>query len=332
MPWLEENQDLEKFRIIVRKLSSIQSTETCQYFGALTAAFREMGISVRQNLIGEWKIFSNITVPPGTQNVFSPFMQLSDADPKLQFYTSLITHNLAASFSQIIGNIGENKSETLQKHRVMNVMKILSDLLISARSLHPASEIDCAIVNRLLAGLAVLFIETRDRFRVVVAPALLRINDADIRNILQSTVNTNQNTRNLFSTFSDRYFPVTVNQPVSPSPVVPGELQKQTLLLQKEPATRQTNDSDLLREVVKMQEDLSGVMKDVARIAGKKPGANETGDQRIGSAEVCARLNISKSTLKEHRENGKYSFTKIGSRYYYSFNEINEIQKLKKEK
>jgi hypothetical protein len=126
--------------------------------------------------------------------------------------------------------MAENISETLQKHRVMSVMKILSDFIISARNLHPSVDVDCAIINWLLAGLAVVFIETGDRSRVVVEPAMLSINDKDIRNILQCTISSNENTRILFSILSDRYFPASVNQPVSPSPAVSGELQKQTLL------------------------------------------------------------------------------------------------------
>jgi hypothetical protein len=63
----------------------MQSGVSSPFFVALPAAYRDMGISTGKKLTAEWETFAKISVQPGIQVIFSPFMCLSDADPKLQF-------------------------------------------------------------------------------------------------------------------------------------------------------------------------------------------------------------------------------------------------------
>ena len=330
MPWLKDNQDQEKFRLLLRKMAPIQNGESGSFFRALNSAFREMGIRAGHKLTEELNILSQIHVTPEMENISGPFILTDDKSPKTIFYTSLTKHSLSAYLSQIQNTVAVNHSASIRRHGIMGLMKTISDMIIQTQSLNPESSTDRIIINRLLAGLSVLFSETVKLFPHDYDPVFIRVSNADIKNILTSTVNEDKNTETLFSSLAEKYFPMSERKPETSITTNPAEDQKRNVMQQNDTISQQNPDSDLLNEVAQMQEELSGLVKGVKGILKKQEIQPETTDKRIGSAEVCELLHISKSTLQAHRQKGLYSFTKIGSRYLYSAKEINEILRLNK--
>jgi hypothetical protein len=332
MPWLKENEDQEKFRLILRKMAVIQNGESGSYFRSLNATFKEMGIQAGYKLTEELNMLSQIHVAPEMEDIIGPFILTDDNSPKIIFYTSLITHSLKAYLSQIQNALTINNSSSFRKHGIMGVMKTISDMIIQTLSLNPDGSTDRIIINRLLAGLAVLFSETVKLFPDDYEPLMLKVSNTDVKNILTSTFNEDNNTGTLFSSLAGKYFRVPERNPEISITTNPAEDQKRNVMQQNDTVSQQNPDADLLKEVVNMQDELSGMIKGMNEIVIKKSTQPETTDKRIGSAEVCELLHISKSTLQAHRDKGLYNYTKIGSRYFYSLKEINEILRLNKHK
>jgi hypothetical protein len=330
MPWLKDNQDQEKFRLLLRKMAPIQNGESGSFFRALNSAFREMGIRAGHKLTEELNMLSQIHVTPEIEDISGTFIQTDDTCPKIIFYTSLIKHSLSAYLSQIQNTVSVNHSASFRRHGIMGLMKTISDMIIHTQSLNSESSTDRIIINRLLAGLTVLFSETKKLFPHDYDPVFIRVSNADIKIILTTTVNEDNNTETLFSSLAEKYFLMSEMKPDTAITTLPAEDQKRTVLQQNEPVSQQNPDALIFNEVLQMQEILSGLKKDVSGIKEKRKNQPDTNDRRIGSAEVCMLLHISKSTLQAHREKGLYSFTKIGSRYLYSAKEINEILRLNK--
>ena len=86
-------------------------------------------------------------------------------------------------------------------------------------------------------------------------------------------------------------------------------------------------DIEIFKEMLSIQQELSGLKEAVTNAVNKKDSLPSETDKRIGSAEVCRLLHISKSTLKAYREKKVFSYVKIGSRYNYSAKEINDLMK-----
>ena len=330
MPWLEENKDQEKFRLILRKMSPMHNGEHGSFFHALISAFSGMGIRSGRILTDEFNLLSQVYVTPEIKDSSSPFNNLDDDNPKIIFYTSLISHSVPAYLSYLQNAVTADQSTSLRKHSMMGVMKTISDMIIQTRALSPAGSADRIIINRLLAGLTVLFSETVKLYPHEYEPLMLRISNADIRNFITGTENDDKNNGTLFSLLAAKYFPLKDSNPATPLPALPAEQQKGTLLQQNEPSCQQNPDEDILNEVAQIKEDLSGLVNAVKGAIKKKEVQPDTDDRLIGSSEVCKLLHISKSTLKAHRDKKLYSFTKIGSRYLYSAKEINEILRLNK--
>lgn len=332
MPWLDENQDPEKFRIILRKLAKVKPMNSSIFFGALATTFMDMGINPGQKLIDEWGILTETPWHPETPDIIEPFLQLSDNNPKLVFYNKLIAHSMAALFSMITIQITEDRSETLVKHRVMGYMKGLSMMISHVDAVQATAADDRTIISRLLAGLAILFAEAWNRFAGSFEPSMLRISKADISNILSRTDHDEENTRGFFNTLAERYFPVHSIQSDLTSGLTVGEIQNRMPMHQNELAADQIDYKFIIEEVGKTREEIA-TMKEALTGENRRMELHpEKEDLRIGSTEVCVALNISKSTLKAHRDKGLYTYTKIGSRYYYSSREIEELLKLKKNK
>lgn len=327
MPWLEENQDPEKFRLILRNLATWKPKNSGEFLSFLAAVFMDMGISPGQELIDEWGFFVITPWHPLTPGIISPFLQLPDNNPKLTFYTNLIAHSMEVLFTLITIQIAESESETLQKHRVMGYMKGLSMMISSSGEIQPTGLVDQAIMSRLLAASSMLFAEAWNRFNNFIEPSMLSINITDIRNIFVGTMHEDENTRALFKTLAEKYFADFIQTPVLSALAA----QKQTDSLQSEPDVDRIDNKIIMDVVAKTREDITALKEALAGASQKKKEQQPIEeDRRIGSAEVCAMLNISKSTLMSHRDKGHYSFTKIGSRYYYSFNEINGKLKYQK--
>lgn len=327
MPWLSENQDHEKFRLMLRKLSSVKPRASGPFFTALPAALGDMGIHSEKKLTDEWLLLSKTKECPEIKAIRS-FLQLPDDNPKLIFYTSLIAHTVIACISFLTDSMDEGQTPELRKHRIINFMKAGSDMIIKTRALNPTEDDDRIIIIRLLAGLAVLYAETLERYPEAIEPTILKISKAGIKNILHSTNNMDENTRALYIELAGRYFPIAGEQPLIQPPSVSGKESIRTITSMA--GTDQYTDTELLEEMLKMQEEISGFKADLNEGVKKKTPLPEPEDKRIGSAEVCSLLGISKSTLMEHRKKNLYKFTKIGSRYYYSYNEIKEKLKFKK--
>jgi hypothetical protein len=313
-------------------MAPIQNGESGSFFRSLNSAFREMGIRAGHKLTEELKMLTQIHVAPEIVDITSTFIQTDDTNPKIIFYTSLITHSLSASLSQIQKVVIINQSTSFRKHGIFGLMKTISDMITQTLSLNPESSTDRIIINRLLAGLTILFSETVKLFPHDYDPVFIRVCNADIKNILTCTVNEDKNTETLFSSLAEKYFPMSERKPEISVTTLPAEDQKRTVLQHNEPVSQQNPDAFIFNEVMQMQEILSGLKKDVSGIKEKQKIQPDTNDRRIGSAEVCELLHISKSTLQAHRQKGLYSFTKIGSRYLYSAKEINEILRLNKSK
>jgi hypothetical protein len=327
MPWLEENQDPEKFRLILRNLAAYKPKNSAEFIGYLAGVYTDMGISPGQDLIDEWGFLVITPWHPLTPGIIDPFLQLQDNNPRLTFYTQLIAHSMAVLFTLITIHIAESENETLQKHRVMGYMKGLSMMISSAWEIQPAGLVDQAIISRLLAGSSMLFAEVWNRFNKFIEPLMLRVNKTDIRNIFAGSSHEDENTRALYAALEEKYFPVSVQS----SAISHSEAQNQSDTDKTIPDTDQIDNKIIMDEVAKTREDITALKEALAGANQKKKELQqEAEDRRIGSAEVCKLLNISKSTLKAHRDKGLYSYTNVGSRYYYSFNEINGKLKYKR--
>lgn len=332
MPWLKENEDQEKYRLILRKMAPVQNGDSSYFFRALSTAFREMGIRAGNKLTEELNMLSQVNVAPDMEGIIGQFIKPDEDSPKIIFYTSFISHSLSAYLSQIQNAVTKNHSTSFRKHTIMGFMKIISDMIIQSCTLKPESSTDRIIINRLNAGLAVLFSETVQLFPDEYDPIMLKVSNTDIKNILTNTDNDDKNTGTLFSSLAAKYFSLPDRNPEISITSHSVEEQKKNAIQPNDTVSQQNPNTDLLFEVVLMQEELADLVKGVKKIVTKQDIQTDTNEKRIGSAEVCELLHISKSTLQAHREKGLYSFTKIGSRYLYSAKEINEILRLNKGK
>jgi len=329
MPWLSENQDEDKFRLLLWKINQLRINASMPFLIALPYAFKEAGITPGQKLTDEWHSFTRISSGPGRKAI-QPFLNLEDISPRVCFYSELIVETTAATLALIANLMGEDQSIVLQKHRIMGFMKTISDLIFSARALCPDKIDDGIIINRLLAGLAILYAEIMMHYPTLVEPLLLKVSKSEVRNILKTTSHPDENTRLLYHALYDWYFPQ--NTPPQSLPPAAEPLQEQDHATASPVAagTQPETDIDIVKEVLSIQEELSGLKQAVTVAINKKDSLPAAPNKMIGSAEVCRLLHISKSTLKAQREKKVFSYAKIGSRYYYSAKEINDLMKLRK--
>lgn len=326
MPWLTENQDEKKFRLLLWKIYQCRLNACMPFLTALPYAFKEVGIVPGQKLTDEWHSFTRISTEPGKKSV-QPFLSLEDSSPRISFYSVLIAETTAATLSLIANLMTEDQSIDLQKHRIMGFMKTLSDLIFSARALCPGKTDDGIIINRLLAGLAILYAEIMMHYPTLVETLLLKVSKTDVRNILQSTLHMDDNTRLLYMELSDRYYPHITEMQGFPQAA---ERQQEQVLSTASPFAANAQpetDIEIFKEMLSIQQELSGLKEAVTNAVNKKDSLPSETDKRIGSAEVCRLLHISKSTLKAYREKKVFSYVKIGSRFNYSAKEINDLMK-----
>jgi len=329
MPWLSENRDEEKFRLLLWEIHQFKLNACAPFFIALPYAFNAIGITPGQKLTDEWHAFTHILTGIGKQSV-QPFLNLEDAGPRLIFYSELIAETTAATLSLIADLMGEDQSIVLQKHRIIGFMKTISDLIFSARALCPDKIDDRIIINRLLAGLAILYAEIMMHYPTLVEPLLLKVSKTEVRNILKTTSHPDENTGLLYHALSERYYPRSFETPALTPAAEPLQEQDNAFASPVAAGTHPETDIDIVKEVLSIQEELSGLKQAVTVAINKKDSLPATPDKMIGSAEVCRLLHISKSTLKAHREKKIFRYYKIGSRYYYSAMEINDLMKLRK--
>jgi len=207
MPWLEENKDQEKFTLILRKMSPMQNGEHGSFFHALISAFSGMGIRSGRKLTDELNLLSQVYVTPEIKDSSSPFNNLDDDNPKIIFYTSLISHSVTAYLSYIQNAVTADQSTSLRKHSIMGVMKTISDMIIQTRALNPAGSSDRIITNRLLVVLAVLFSETVKLFPDDYEPMMLRVSNSVAKNIITITSNDDTKPGTIFNSLTGSSLP-----------------------------------------------------------------------------------------------------------------------------
>jgi excisionase family DNA binding protein len=326
MPWLPENQDEEKFRFLLHNLAPVLAKEYSLFFTGLPVACHHIRIKTGRKLVAEWALFTALTNQVPLLPVHS-FVNTDDTNPKLVFYNFLLENTVSACYSFMVNLMAEDQSDTLRKHRIMNWMKAISDMIVNTQILRPEQQTDMIICRRLLAGLCALYAGIMNCFHEIIEPWILKICMADIKSILHKTSNDDEYTQSLYTSLAGYYFPASVVQ----APQAGGQPQVAPAMLTPGTDKVLPVEYDLVKLIGEINSDVTG-LKEVMSTAFKKQKESLTvpEDRLIGSAEVCAKLGISKPTLQSYREKKHLSFTRIGSRYLYSANEVDAMLKVNK--
>ncbi len=315
MPWLEENRDEKKFRLLLQHLH--QPPDAATYFAQLIIAFHELDIHLKGNLLLEWKELSEVKSLKHYPDTVQPFLSYLSNQPRLNFYY-LLTGNALKSYLAVIQNNMEQIQEVmLKKHYCMQVMKAISERMTQLIALRINDKDDRSIVLRALVALALLFTITAGQYGNFIEPAFLRIQEADLKNIYKSTIEVDESTQQLITALKHHYLP-----PEALTEKIPeNKYPTKNSLMRREEKEHGLTEKYLIEMLMSMAGEIKQ-LKNISLALSQLREKKEQPDQKIGSGEVCKLLHISKGTLKNYRDKKIISFTKFGAKYLYSSKEI----------
>jgi len=336
MPWLSENSDPDKFKILLKKIKAAEIKDHWKFFGSLQQAMIEMGIPINDNLNSEWKVLSNYT--PEQDNIFYPncFIEMEDSDPKTAFYSLLIGFSLSALFSWIDKLIHENESETFRKYLIMKTLKKVEILLLQNQPAFQPNDINYSIISRLKIGLAATHIEISKRYAAHVDFTMLRLKKDNLPGFFDLPEETDEQTKKLSQQFRKKYAGFQKEDEAVQSAT------QQTIIECSNTVKVSENNApamalhpalhphlEIANDIAKDINDLKSILARYFKLMAEKKQSES--EDRIGTTEVCQLLGRNKTTIKSYRDKGylKSWQQSPGGKIEYSKEEVVRLKKLR---
>jgi len=337
MPWLTENSDPDKYKILNRLLLHKKIQNSSQFFKSLPEIMNSMGIPANNALSGEWEMFSDILVDRDVKTYFDTFICEGNKKNKIEFYLKLSGYAGMAFLQWIVIQITGNSSHTFRQYLLMKALRKIESLLQRDPMAPFAIEVDQQIIFGINTVLVVLYLEICNRYPEHIEPRSLKFSKSIIKNFLVVQSAMDESIKRIASVLMKKYFDDTIpTDEKTESPVSPeshGILAKN--FLNPQPA-----DLPLPIELLPHLEISQEISKTIIELkanlklltskhkAQKKPEL----PVHIGTSETCTLLDLNKTTLKSYRDRGilSYSQPKFKGKIMYDKNEVLKLRESKK--
>lgn len=157
MPWLDCHADEEKFRRLLRSPSVNSSVPAQQFFDALPAAFKRMGLPLHPELLNEWNSFRllplTIPLPDAMQQVI--MTDLCDS-PRRIFFTLLSGHATLLFWQWYRLAAEEADTPDMELFTMMESLKRLDYILTVATRPLPEIARDSLLAEKITLEIALL--------------------------------------------------------------------------------------------------------------------------------------------------------------------------------
>jgi predicted DNA-binding transcriptional regulator AlpA len=333
MPWLAENQDIQKFKMLTRRLPYTEAEGN--YFSHLQLAFKQTGIQIPVSLTTEWNDLSALPSAANSEPIREIFGTPVSHDKRFEFYLRLITEATCAYWVRINSYTSENQSADLRKSLVSTVLKSCHDLMEQTALLSAQKEEYRDILTLLLTGLKVIFLETGILHRGFYETHLIYLNDEEIcsfgnQEMVEGEHGGDKNKLGI------RFTAYYNNRMTDRMTVRKGQESKDTNRVAIEPALRQM-ETEAKDENWRKFEALYKGNADTAVENPEKPMEKEAqpateiaaaSDEEpfISRNEVMKLLGIGKTTLWKKSRNGEIPCYNFSGRYKYRRSEIIKFQ------
>lgn len=341
MPWLTENNDQQKFKIILKQLHLAECSRPEQFFKQLPVIFGDVHFSLKAILKEEWKLFSTLKTSGHPFFVLNLFRPTTPETPKSAFYSLLIVMSINACSALFDDRMKNTESDSLSLYIVNKTINHCQDILERILKITNTDPDNVKIMTRLFIGLQsftmrvhefsaetddnglqpLVFCQVQDSviYRAIAEELKTQIqhlsndNHQDVKTITQGFENAEQ-IHVLFKEFRqliDNIYQISV-----------------------EKETRKNSDTFVANELLGMGEDIRQLKNTLSMITdrNKQNTINEQDDILLKAAEVQKLLGISKGTLHAMRKKGQISATKIGSQHKYSRDEVHRLLKTRNQK
>ena len=131
MPWLPENSDILRYRVLLTDLTE----DNHNFFRTLLAAYKKRKIIPAPLLGKEWELFSSIPLSQRATAIFKSQTPRRVSGTKIFFYYELIFYALSYSESLFI-LLTDKATNTLSRYLVNQWLKMIADLRQRIRQIY----------------------------------------------------------------------------------------------------------------------------------------------------------------------------------------------------
>jgi predicted DNA-binding transcriptional regulator AlpA len=340
MPWLAENQDMQKFNVLTRRISNAPG-EKGNYFSLLQSAFKQTGIEIPVGLASEWAYLSTLPTAANREALRAIFGIPLSRNKQYEFYLRMITETTCAYWATMESYASWNLSADLLKSAVSNILKSCRDLMEQTALLLTQKEEYRDILTVLLTALKIVFLETGILHRGYYEKHLIYLNDEEICSFGSDAMDESQQSRDK-NNIAGRFASYHHNRMTDRMSGGEGKKNKDKHFLASEPALPQLMGTGEAEENWRKFVELSAGNADIAVESLEEPTEREvqpvtaiataTGeDPFISREEVMRLLGIGKTKLWNMSRNGEIPCFEITGRYKYRRSEIKSyLQSLRK--
>lgn len=309
MPWLPENSDPLRYRVLLTDLTE----DNHHYFRALLAAYKKRKIILPLLLKKEWELFSHIPLNQRATDIFRSLTPRRVSVTKIFFYYELNFYALLYSESLFI-LLMDKATDTFSRYLVNQWLKIIADLRQRIRQIYQTiSQYDDTVILFFTdTALKVLEIEIQQLYEKYCPPVLLM----QSFNELKPRTDALEQDETILHAVDEWFKDVYLTQFTGPN-----KLTKTTASL----SSSQTESDHSWEALMKMQINAYRIRQqeeESAPPAAEKEPRTDTEDIVIGSSEVRKILGIGKTKLLQMCNSGDIPNFRIGRVYKFNKSEI----------
>jgi excisionase family DNA binding protein len=314
MPWLPENSDSLRYRVLLTDLTN----DNHHYFHSLLTAYKKRKIIPPPLLKKEWELFSHISLNQRATDIFKSLMPRRVSGTKIFFYYELNFYALLYSESLFI-LLMDKATDTLSRYLVNQWLKIIADLRQHIRQIYQTiSQYDDTVILFFTdTALKVLEIEIQQLYEKYCPPALL----IQSFNELKPRTDALEQDETIIHAVDEWFKDIYLTQFTGPDKPL-----KTTVSL----SSSQTESDHSWEALTKRQTNASRVRQqeeESAPPAAEKEPRTDTDDMVIGSSEVRKILGIGKTKLWQMCTSGEIPHFRIGRLYRFNKSEILAFRK-----
>jgi len=341
MPWLAENNDQQKFKMILKQLHLSECSRPELYFKQLAVIFGDLRPGLKAILKEEWKMFSTLKTNSHPFFVLNFDRAATPETPKSAFYSLLIVMSINACSALFEDRMKNTESDSLSLYIVKKTINHCQDILERILKITNTDPENVKIMTRLFIGLQSFTMRVQEFSAETDATDLTpfvycEVQDSVIyRSIaeeLKAQISQLSNNKNLGDKTTTQGF-----ENAEQIHVLFNEFRQligNIYQISVEKENRKTTDTSIANELLEMGQDISDLKTTIAMIPkrNKQNTTTEQGDRLLKASEVLNLLGITKSTLHAMRKKGQIPATPIGSQYKYKESDIQRMLKTRKQK
>lgn len=320
MPWLPENSDPLRYRLLIDDLTVHEG----RFFQGLLDSFRKRNLKIPSLLKKEWDLFNRISFHPRAINIFQSMTIQHMSQAKIYFYYELVFNALLYSESYFL-SLMDQATQPLNRYYVNQWLKTIGDLRQRTQKVfQDTNENDNQVILFFTdTALKVLGIEIQQLFAPLCSPAWLIQNLGGLKTDAGAPRKDALPIEDLNDWFENIYL-IRFNGP---------EKQIKT----KEPVFLKDEAKDSHWEALRKMWNLKD---DGALPVSEKPLSPQENqnteksnkEEIIGSEKVRKILGIGKNKLWQMCRNDEIAHFRIGKNYKFNKSEILEFRERLKNK